>query len=114
MLAIVGLYGTLSYDIAQRSRELCVRVALGAESREIVRLVMRGGLALVAGGVALGWVAALLSRRWVSDLLYEVSPHDIRIYASVGAVLLFVGVVATALPAWRATKVDLREAMTAE
>jgi ABC-type antimicrobial peptide transport system permease subunit len=113
-LAIVGLYGTLSYDVAQRSRELSVRIALGAESRQIVRLVMRGGVSLVVVGVVLGWLAAIAGGRWVSELLYEVSPRDVAIYGGVGAVLLAVGAIATALPAWRATKVDVREAMMAE
>ena len=113
-LAIVGLYATLAYDVAQRSRELSVRVALGAESRQIVSLVMRGGLTLVIVGVGLGWVVALGSGRWVSNLLYDVSARDMMIYGSVGAVLFLVGILATALPAWRATKVDLRTAMAAE
>jgi predicted permease len=114
VLAIVGLYGTLAYDVAQRSRELSVRVALGAQSRQIVRLVMRGGVGLVLSGVVLGWLVALSSTRWVAELLYEVSPRDIAIYGGVGAALVVVGIVATAMPAWRATKVDLREAMAAE
>jgi ABC-type antimicrobial peptide transport system permease subunit len=113
-LAVVGLYATLAYDVAQRSRELSVRVALGAESRQIVRLVMRGGVGLVVGGVLLGWLVALASGRWVAELLYEVSPRDVAIFGGVGAVLVIVGVLATALPAWRATQVDLREAMAAE
>jgi len=113
-LAIVGLYATLAYDVAQRSRELSVRVALGAESRQIVSLVMRGGLALVIAGVVLGWTVALGSGRWVSNLLYDVSARDVTIYGGVGAVLFVVGALATALPAWRATKVDLRTAMAAE
>jgi ABC-type antimicrobial peptide transport system permease subunit len=114
VLAIVGLYATLAYDVAQRSRELSVRVALGAQSRQIVRLVMRGGVGLVLSGVVLGWLVALSSTRWVAELLYEVSPRDIAIYGGVGAALVVVGIVATAMPAWRATKVDLREAMAAE
>jgi len=113
-LAVVGLYGTLAYDVAQRSRELSVRVALGAGSRQIVRLVMRGGVGLVLSGVVLGWLVALSSARWVADLLYEVSARDAGIYGGVGVALVVVGVLATALPAWRATKVDLREAMSAE
>jgi len=91
-----------------------VRVALGAESRQIVRLVMRGGVGLVISGVVLGWLVALSSTRWVVELLYEVSPRDMAIYGGVGAALVVVGVLATAMPAWRATKVDLREAMAAE
>ena len=113
-LAIVGLYATLAYDVAQRSRELSVRVALGAESRQIVSLVMRGGLSLVIVGVCLGWVVALGSGRLVSNLLYQVSPRDLAIYGGVGVTLFVVGAMATALPAWRATKVDLRTAMAAE
>jgi putative ABC transport system permease protein len=113
-LAVVGLYATLAYDVAQRSRELSVRVALGAESRQIVRLVMRSGVGLVVSGVVLGWLVALSSGRWVAGLLYEVSPRDVGIYGAVGAALIVVGVLATTLPAWRATRVDLREAMAAE
>ena len=113
-LAVVGLYGTLAYDVAQRSRELSVRVALGAGSRQIIRLVMRGGLGLVLSGVVLGWLVALSSTRWVADLLFEVSARVAGIYGGVGVALVVVGVLATALPAWRATKVDLREAMSAE
>jgi len=113
-LAVVGLYATLAYDVAQRSRELSVRVALGAESRQIVRLVMRGGVGLVLGGVLLGWLVALVSGRWVAELLYEVSPRDLATYGEVGVALIVVGVLATALPAWRATHVDLRAAMASE
>ena len=83
-LAVVGLYGTLAYDVAQRSRELSVRVALGAGSRQIIRLVMRGGVGLVLSGVVLGWLVALSSARWVADLLYEVSARDAAIYGGVG------------------------------
>jgi len=75
---------------------------------------MRGGVGLVLGGVLLGWLVALVSGRWVAELLYEVSPHDVAIYGGVGVSLVVVGVLATALPAWRATRVDLREAMSAE
>jgi ABC-type antimicrobial peptide transport system permease subunit len=70
--------------------------------------------ALVVVGVTLGWIAALASGRWVSNLLYEVSSRDVGIYAGVGSFLFVVGALATALSAWRATKVDLRTAMAAE
>jgi ABC-type antimicrobial peptide transport system permease subunit len=87
---------------------------LGAESRQIISLVMRGGLSLVIAGVGLGWIVALGSGRFVSNLLYGVSPRDAAVYAGVAALLFGVGALATALPAWRATKVDIRAAMAAE
>lgn len=114
VLASIGLYAMLAYDVAQRTRELSVRMALGAQSRDIMRLVMRRGIGLAASGTVFGVLLALGGGRWIKDLLYDVSTTDAAVFAAVVATLLLTAFIATTLPARRATRVDLRTAMTAE
>ena len=114
MVAGWGLYSLLAFDVALRQHELGVRSALGAGGARIIRLVMRRSLTLVVAGIAVGLVASFASGRYVETLLFEVSPTDPSIYAAVAAALLTVAVVAGALPAWRATRVDPREALQAD
>jgi predicted lysophospholipase L1 biosynthesis ABC-type transport system permease subunit len=106
VLAAVGLYGVTSYRVAQRARELGVRMALGATRRAVVWLVVRHGLSAVGVGVVLGLLGA--SRLvWVLDhLLYGVSPVDPGVFLAVPAVLLAMALVSLWLPAWRASRVD--------
>ena len=114
VLAAIGLYSVIAYNVAQRTHELGVRVALGAEMRDLVRLVLAEGMKLAGIGVVLGGAIALLVGRWVKPLLFEVSPRDPAVFAGVGAVLLGVAVLACLVPARRAGRVDPIEALRAE
>ena len=106
VVAAIGLYGVIAYNVAQRMHELGVRVALGAQASNVVRLVVGQGLRFAVFGVAVGAVLALIAARWVQPLLFEQSATDVRVFALVGAVLLGVALLATSIPARRATKVD--------
>ena len=105
-LAVVGLYAVMSYAVAQRMHEIGIRVALGAQGRDILVLVVRQGLALGLAGAALGLAGALALTRLMQSLLYEVSTTDLATYVSVSALLLVVTLLACVIPARRATKVD--------
>ena len=106
LLAIVGIYGVIAYSVAERTQEMGIRIALGAEGRDILRLVMRHGIALAAAGIALGLGAAFALTRLMATLLYRVSVTDTATF--VGGPMLFLAVAALAsyLPARRATRVD--------
>jgi ABC-type antimicrobial peptide transport system permease subunit len=114
IVAAWGLYSVLAFDVALRYHELGVRAALGADRGRIVRLVLRQALALVAVGTALGLLGAAGAARFVEPLLFRVSGTDPATYAAVGATLFMVAALAGSLPAWRATRVDPREALQAE
>ncbi|MFN2565239.1 MAG: ABC transporter permease, partial [Gemmatimonadaceae bacterium] len=114
LLAAVGLYGVVSYTVTQRTHEMGVRVALGAQARDVARLVMREGVGVTAAGAAIGVAAALAGGRFVQSLLYEVSAWDPLVFAAVAVTLLAVAVAATLVPAWRATRVDPVVALRAE
>jgi predicted permease len=105
-IAGVGLFGVLSYVVAQRSRELAVRSALGASRSQVVRLVVRQGLLLTLAGVAVGLGASLLLMRTIATQLFGVSPFDPVTYALAPAILLAVAAIACAAPALAASKVD--------
>lgn len=105
-LAVVGLYGMLAYSVGQRTREIGIRTALGAQTRDVMRLVMLQGIKLAGMGMAIGLVAALLSTRLLEFLLYGISPTDPLAFAGVTAGFLAIVAVATYIPARRATKVD--------
>lgn len=115
ILAMVGLYGVLAYTVEQRRQELGIRLALGAERSDILRLVVKQGLALTAGGVVIGIVVAgalsLALRRLVSSVLYKVSTHDFLTFVVVPLAFLGVAFLASYLPGRRATKVDPTEAL---
>ena len=105
-LAVIGIYGVLAYSVAERRVELGIRLALGAERANLVRLVLHQGLMLAAAGIAIGLVSGLMLARLMSSLLYKVSTRDLVTFAL--APLLFLGIASLAsyLPARRATKVD--------
>ncbi len=113
-LGIVGIYGVISYIVAQRTREIGVRIALGAERLHVRRMVLRQALALCLGGVGIGLVAAAASTRLMASMLYGVSPLDPATFAAVGGVLCAVALVASWVPARRAAGVDPVTALRAE
>ena len=106
VLASVGIYSVLAYTVRQRVREIGIRMALGAPSRGVLRLVVIEGLKPTLVGVALGLVLAALLVRVMNTLLYGVDQHDPGTFSVVAILMLIVGVVATLVPAWRATRVD--------
>ena len=106
LLAAVGLYGVMSYSVAQSTRELGVRMALGAGAANLLRLVILRGLRLTAGGVLSGAIAALALTRLLGQLLYQVSPHDPLGFGSALAVTTITTIAACLLPAWRASRTD--------
>jgi ABC-type antimicrobial peptide transport system permease subunit len=114
VLAAVGIYGVISYSAAQRTREIGVRMALGATPPHVLRLVTGEGLRMAAAGVALGLVAAAVSSRVLGRLLFEVAPTDAVTYAGAGAALLFLALLASALPAWRASRLAPMAALRTE
>jgi macrolide transport system ATP-binding/permease protein len=106
LLCAIGLYGVMSYAVSQSSRELGLRMALGAEASDLVRQVMSRGLTLTGGGVLLGVAVALLLTRLLGHLLYKVSPRDPLVFGSAFLVMTIAAVAACFLPAWRATRTD--------
>ncbi|HSK09770.1 MAG TPA: ABC transporter permease [Vicinamibacterales bacterium] len=114
LLAAIGIYGVLSYSVSRRTREMGVRVALGATRSEVARLVVREGLMMTGIGIALGLAAAAALTKYLTNILYEVKPGDPLTYVAVAAILLMTALVATWMPARRATGVDPLIAIRAE
>jgi ABC-type antimicrobial peptide transport system permease subunit len=105
-LACIGLYGVMAYDVARRTREIGVRMALGASARRVAQLVLRETMWLVGIGVVIGLGAALAATRWVNSLLYGLQPHDPLTIGLAVLTLLIVAAIAGYLPARRASRVD--------
>jgi predicted permease len=106
VLAAIGLYGVMSYTVSQSTRELGLRMALGADAGNLVRLIMSNGLALTVAGVVAGTAAALGLTRLMGTLLYKVSPRDPAVFGSAFLVMIIAATAACFLPAWRATRTD--------
>ena len=111
LLAAIGLYGVMSYAVSQSSRELGLRMVLGAGGSDLMRLVMLRGLALTGGGVVLGGAVALGLTRLMGYLLYKVSPHDPLAFGSAFVVMMIASFAACFLPAWRASRTDPARAL---
>jgi predicted permease len=106
LLAAIGLYGLLAFNVAERTREIAVRIALGAERSSIVRMVIGRGLKLVGAGLLAGVVASYGVARIVASFLYHTESHDLVTFGTVPVVLVSIGLIACALPAYRASRVD--------
>ena len=114
IVAAIGLYSVISYLVAQRRHELGVRVALGAQVKDVAALVIRYGVGLAAIGIAVGSVLALNGARWIEPVLFETSPRDPKVFAIVVVVLLIVAFMASLVPAWRASRVDPIDALRSD
>jgi hypothetical protein len=110
-IAGVGLFGVLSYTTAQRTREIGLRTALGAQRRDVLTLVSRQAIGMTMSGLAAGLIAAFFLSRTLTTLLYGVSTRDVISFAIVPALLLLVSVLACAMPAWRATRINPIDAL---
>lgn len=114
VLACIGLYGLLSYEVATRTRELGIRMALGAQKRDLIKLVFRHGFLLSVAGVVLGSGAAFGVTRFMAKMLYQVKPSDPETFVSVATLLVLVALAACAVPALRAIRVDPLVALRSE
>jgi putative ABC transport system permease protein len=106
VLATVGIFGVLAFSVAQRAREFGIRVALGARTADVLRLVLGGALKMTGAGVAIGLLAAALLTRFLGTLLFAVTPTDPATFGGTAVVLAVAALLACALPAWRAARVD--------
>jgi len=110
-LAAIGLYAVMSYFVSQSTRELGLRMALGANARDLLRLVVSRGLQLTAAGIVFGGIAALILTRLMGNLLYKVSPQDPLAFGCAIVVITIASLTACFLPAWRATRIDPVQAL---
>jgi len=106
LLAVVGIFGVMSYLVGRRTRELGLRMALGATHQNVLRMILREGLSVVLIGIGLGLVEALLLARWIKSLLFGIAPADPVTFLSVGILLTLVALAACYIPARRAVRVD--------
>jgi ABC-type antimicrobial peptide transport system permease subunit len=106
VLAAIGLYSVLAYTVAQRTHELGVRAALGADQRDLVAMVVREALAVGVTGIAIGTLIALAGGRWLGPLLFRESPRDPLVFGTVAALLLGIAALASFVPSRRAASVD--------
>ena len=106
LLAAMGTYGVLAYMVAERRREIGIRMALGADRSRVLAQVMKQGLLLAAIGIVMGLVGALALTRLMASLLFGVQPTDVATLVSVIATIILVAAVACWLPAWRASRLD--------
>lgn len=114
LLAGIGIYGLMAYAVQRRTREIGIRIALGAAPADVRRMVFRDGLAVTFFGIALGMIAAFALSRSVSALLFQVSPHDVLVFATVPILLSATALLGIVIPSQRATRVDPIEALRSE
>jgi predicted permease len=114
VLAAIGLYSVIAYNVTQRTHEMGVRVALGAQARDVIRLIVKEGLWIAVPGVVLGAIIALVASKWVRPLLFNVQPKDPTVIGIVILTLITVAIAASWAPATRAARVDPNEALRAD
>ena len=113
-LAVVGVYGVVSYVVTQRTREIGIRVALGAQRAQVMRLVVMGALRPVLAGVAVGAIGAVSASRMLGTLLYDVKPGDPAVVAGIATLLAAAAIAASLVPGARATRVNPITVLKAE
>jgi putative ABC transport system permease protein len=113
-LSAIGLYSVLAYLVSQRTAEIGIRMALGAQPGQVIGLVLRSGLRLVAVGLVLGFSGAVAAARLIQTLLYQVRPLDPAIYAAVAVLFAIVATLACFVPSWRASRIDPLAALRAD
>ena len=106
LLATLGIYGVMAYSVTLRKHEIGIRMALGADARQVLELILWHGLKLATTGIALGLGAAFACTRFMSSLLYSVQPTDALTFAGVSALLIATAAAASLIPAWRASTTD--------
>ena len=114
LVAAIGTYGVIAYNVAQRMHEIGVRVALGAQPGNVIRLIVRQGVRFAVAGILAGLGIAILASGWLEPLLFQQSATDPITYGGVSAILLAVAVAASAIPAIRASRADPSAALRAE
>jgi predicted permease len=114
VLASIGLYGVLAYSVGQRTNELGIRIALGAAPPDITRLIVWQGMKPAAIGIVAGVLGGLAATRWLASMLFEVKPNDPAVMISVALLIAMIAILASYVPAWRATKIDPMVALRAE
>jgi len=114
LLAAIGIYGLMAYSVQQRTQEIGIRMAVGAEGSTVRGMVVKQGMVLVAVGMVVGLVAAYFLANVLASVLYDVEPRDVAVFVSVTVVLSLIGLAAVAIPARRASRVDPLEALRYE
>jgi putative ABC transport system permease protein len=114
VLTLVGLYGVMSYSVAQRTNEIGIRLALGAQTRDVLLMIVKQGSLLIVLGLSIGLLGAYAATRLISSLLFGVTTKDPFTFGAAAVVLAVVALLACYIPAWRATKVDPLEALRYE
>ena len=106
VLAAIGIYGVIAYSVGQRTREIGIRMALGAQRGDVLRMILRQSMIIIGIGLTTGLFAAFVLTRWMGSLLYSVGAHDVSIHGLVLVVLATAGLIASYIPARRAMAVD--------
>ena len=114
LVAAIGLYAVIGYNVTQRLHEIGVRIALGAQTRDVIRLVVGQGMGFAVAGAVLGGLLAFLAARWVQPLLFQQSARDPFVFVTVGGILVMVAIAASSVPAFRATRADPNSTLRSE